>query len=587
MFSGHNLALVAAGCLIGLFGVYAALKLLPEPSLRGRGQAIGQFTIASVLLTATVWRLFLVILDVEFPHLGSDLPGAAITESCAFAVVGAAGALGILTFGSRSVRNMALAGSFLSSAVSCMVFVSMSGLAAPAVLAYDLSSVLAAMAGSSALCATGFWLFRRPVGVVASLASPALVAVSLVILCITSLSAILPFSDWAAASATPSSIAFRPVTAVFAGELAVTLVLGLMGAGVDHQAAGLVKRENERLRQLGESTFEALLIHRSGMVLDANARLCELLGRPLAAIRGRSVATLLPDADRPSAISQTTGKPEAREIEITLEGGELLPVEILSRDIPYAGGIARVTALRDIRERRAAEAQIRYLAQHDPLTGLLNRAQFGDIFARQLALAKRDGAPVAVFCIDLDGFKSVNDTLGHQAGDLLLKQVADRLLLAVRESDTVARIGGDEFILLQTVASQPDSADKLAQRLIEILSEKFDLGGHQACIGASIGIAIGLQDGGQPDELIRNADFALYRAKSSGRGTFCFFKLGMDAVLRERREMEQDIAKAIASGGFELAFQPLFGGSSANNIVGFEALLRWQTAGRGWIAPDE
>ena len=322
-------------------------------------------------------------------------------------------------------------------------------------------------------------------------------------------------------------------------------------------------------------------------MLDANSAFCELIGRPLSAIKGQNIETFLSEGERTSAISPITGKPEAFETQIAAADGEALPVEVLSRDIPFAGGTARVTALRDIRERRAAEARIRFLAQHDILTGLPNRAHFQDVITRQLALSKRDGMQIAVLCVDLDRFKSVNDTLGHGAGDLLLKQVAERLLNNVRESDTVARIGGDEFVLLQTAAAQPEAARQLADRIVEKLSEPFDLDGNRVTIGASVGVALAPQDSMQADVLVQDADIALYRAKENGRGGCCFFKAGMDTVLRERRELEQEIVRATASGGFELAFQPLFSGACSDQPVGFEALLRWQHPQRGMLLPAE
>lgn len=230
-------------------------------------------------------------------------------------------------------------------------------------------------------------------------------------------------------------------------------------------------------------------------------------------------------------------------------------------------------------EMEQLNADLRERVHHDALTGLPNRALFREIMTRQLALAQRDGTSVAVFCIDFDRFKSVNDMLGHHAGDLLLKQAAERMRSSTRDGDTLARIGGDEFLLLQTSVSQPESAAKLAARLLEKLTEPFDLDGHQACIGCSIGIALSPQDGTQVDELIKNADVALYRAKTIGRGQFCFFKFGMEAMLRRRREIEQDIALFLAAGAFDLAFQPLFGGEHHRHVVGFEALLRWPILG--------
>jgi diguanylate cyclase (GGDEF)-like protein/PAS domain S-box-containing protein len=583
---GYSSGLLAATGALSVVGTALALWLLPRKATAGGPWGAASRTIlAGLVLAITAWLLFMLALRLYFPRLDPDIPWSAILQSWTIVGVGAVAAVGITVRARRSVRNVAFAGSVVSSSVSCMVFASMSGLAAPSALAYDLPSVIAIMAAGSALWAGGLWLLgrSRSIRVLPGL----LMAASLALLAIASLSCILPFSDWQTAAATPGAIAFRPVTMIFLSELGVTLVLGLAGAGVDRQAAALVNRENERLRQLTESTFEALLIHRNGEVLDANSIFCDLIGRPLSAIKGQSIETFLSERDRTSAISPITGKPEARETIIVAADGEALPVEVLSRDIAFAGGKARVTALRDIRERRAAEAHIHFLAQHDTLTGLPNRAHFQDAITRQLAMSKRDGTPLAVMCIDLDRFKNVNDTLGHWAGDLLLKQVAERILCSVRECDTVARIGGDEFVLLQTSASQPEESGSLAGRIIETLSAPFDLDGNQVTIGASIGIALAPQDSALADVLVQNADVALYRAKASGRGTFCFFEPGMDTLLRQRRELEQDIVHATASGGFELAFQPLFSGACSDQTVGFEALLRWPHPQRGMIPPDQ
>jgi diguanylate cyclase (GGDEF)-like protein len=168
-------------------------------------------------------------------------------------------------------------------------------------------------------------------------------------------------------------------------------------------------------------------------------------------------------------------------------------------------------------EMEQVNAALNKLAHYDALTGLPNRGMFRDIITRQLALTQRDGTPIAVFCLDFDRFKSINDTLGHQAGDLLLKQATARMRMSIREGDTLARIGGDEFLLLQTSVSQPEAAAQLAARLIEQLTAPFDLDGQQACIGASIGIALTPHDGKHMDELIKNADIALYRANPSSR----------------------------------------------------------------------
>ncbi len=588
--SGHaftySIWLLIASLGLSVAGATMALRILPrDKPTRHTATVTIRIIPAGLLLAGTAWLLFLLALKLHFPNLDPEIPWPTALRAWAIVGVGTSAAQAIAVRASHSVRNVAFAGSVLASSVSCMVFASMSDLAAPSALAYDLSHVVEIMAASSALWAGGLWLLERPGS--ARWLPGLLLAASLMLLAEASLSCILPFSDWNKATTTPGAIAFRPVTVIFLSELGVTLVLGIAGAGVDRQTAALAMRENERLRQLTESTFEALLIHSGGEVLDANSTFCELIGRPLASIKGQQMATFLPEGDGSSAISPITGRPEAFETQIAGADGKALPVEVLSRDVLFAGGTARVTALRDIRERRAAEARIRFMAQHDILTGLPNRAHFQDVINHQLAMLRRDGIPLAVMCIDLDRFKQVNDTLGHWAGDLVLKQVAERLLRTVRESDTVARIGGDEFVLLQTAATDPESSSNLAARIIATLSEPFDLNGNRMTIGASVGIALAPRDSAQADVLVQDADIALYRAKSSARGTYCFFQAGMDTLLRERRELEQDIIRATASGGFELAFQPLFTGASPDELMGFEALLRWHHPRRGIIAPSQ
>jgi diguanylate cyclase (GGDEF)-like protein len=186
--------------------------------------------------------------------------------------------------------------------------------------------------------------------------------------------------------------------------------------------------------------------------------------------------------------------------------------------------------------------------------------------------------------LDLDQFKAVNDTFGHLAGDKLLKIVADRLRGLVRETDTIGRMGGDEFVIVQGPIKDPADATSLAQRIIALISEPYDIDGHPAVIGASIGIAVGPGDGLRPDKLLRNADLALYRAKGDGRGTFRFFEPAMDLQMQTRRIMEQDLRKALAAGEFELHYQPVVNLAS-NEISGFEALIRWNHPEKGMVAP--
>ncbi|MDO9714347.1 sensor domain-containing protein, partial [Paracraurococcus lichenis] len=268
------------------------------------------------------------------------------------------------------------------------------------------------------------------------------------------------------------------------------------------------------------------------------------------------------------------------------QSGELRHFELRVR-YQYAIDGRPLTALGvviDITERRAAEARIAHMAHHDALTGLPNRVRFRERLDAALTRVRR-GEPCAVLCLDLDRFKEVNDTLGHPAGDALLRAVTERLRSELREVDTLARLGGDEFAVVQAGADQPHDATVLARRLVEVLGTPFDLDGHRVVIGTSIGIAFAPGDGADADALLKAADMALYRAKAEGRGCWCFFEPEMDARMQLRRTLELDLRRALAEGEFELHYQPIVG--VRNRVVhGLEALIRWRHPERGLVPPD-
>jgi diguanylate cyclase (GGDEF)-like protein len=238
----------------------------------------------------------------------------------------------------------------------------------------------------------------------------------------------------------------------------------------------------------------------------------------------------------------------------------------------------------DITEQRRTEAKIAHLAHHDALTDLPNRTLLNKRLGE--ACTELDKKPIAVLCLDLDRFKEVNDTLGHAVGDALLKAIAQRLLACVRERDTVARIGGDEFAIVQTNAVQPISATALALRIIETITAPFEINGHQILIGTSVGISVGPDNSSDPAELLKNADLALYQVKGQGRGSYRFFEPDMDARMHARRQLEIDLRQAVATSAFEIHFQPILNLES-NRVFIFEALIRWHCPSRGWVEPSE
>jgi diguanylate cyclase (GGDEF)-like protein len=240
----------------------------------------------------------------------------------------------------------------------------------------------------------------------------------------------------------------------------------------------------------------------------------------------------------------------------------------------------------DITFEKKADERISFLAHNDALTGLLNRAHFTEMLGQTVSRLERYGTPFALMFLDLDHFKTVNDTRGHPVGDRLLVDVSKRLRSLVPPGTVLARLGGDEFAIILNKAAKAGDAEPLAQTIVTSLSEPFVIDGETINIGASVGIAIAPRHGTRSDQLLRNVDLALYRAKDSGRSAFRFFELSMDSQARERRALEFDLKSALQNDEFLLFYQPLIGAES-NQAVGFEALLRWNHPIRGIISPAE
>ena len=266
--------------------------------------------------------------------------------------------------------------------------------------------------------------------------------------------------------------------------------------------------------------------------------------------------------------------------------GTTIDVAIFLSHLTYEGQRAMLIASIDITERKAAESRVVYMAHHDALTALPNRILLRQRMEGMISDLRRSGRGFAVFCVDLDNFKWVNDTPSHPFGDLLLQSVAARLRTELRDQDTVARLGGDEFAILQADVGRPDEVSNLLARLLAIINEPYDLEGHQVTVGASIGVALAPNDGEDPDRLLKNADMALYRAKADGKGGFRFFESEMDARVQGRRRLEMYLRVAIKDEACEVHYQPLVSLASGE-VRSLEALIRWPHVQRGMIPPSD
>jgi diguanylate cyclase (GGDEF)-like protein len=364
-------------------------------------------------------------------------------------------------------------------------------------------------------------------------------------------------------------------------------------AGPDTDDA--LRAQNAALRREVELLRDALERMPHGMcafdgqdrLVLANAHYRKIWGLPDEVVRPgatfRQIMDATPGGETAASRSRQSPPPGTegtRCREWQLDDGRLIEIVVSRR----ADGSC-VALHEDVTEQRQVQERITFLARHDLLTGLPNRGVLREELERALA-GNRRGEPVALLCLDLDRFKPVNDTYGHATGDALLKQVALRLRECVREVDVVARLGGDEFAVVQRLGEQPAGSTLLAQRIIDVLTRPFEVDGHLLHIGTSVGIALAPHDGADPETLQRNADLALYGAKSEGRGALRYFEPAMNERIESRRGMENDLRRAIDEGQFVLAYQPRFD-LRTGGVVGVEALLRWHHPTRGMVPPGE
>jgi diguanylate cyclase (GGDEF)-like protein/PAS domain S-box-containing protein len=248
--------------------------------------------------------------------------------------------------------------------------------------------------------------------------------------------------------------------------------------------------------------------------------------------------------------------------------------------------VGGVLVFRDISETQDMAIRMTYLAQHDFLTDLPNRVLLHDRLEQAISVARRNGKNVAVLFIDLDRFKQVNDSLGHAAGDKLLKQIAGRLKACVRESDTICRQGGDEFVAVLSEVGDTNDVSHIAEKLRNACAQVYMIDGHEVNVSVSIGISLFPHDGGDIDTLSRNADAAMYHAKEIGRNNFQFYTPDMNARAHEGLALENDLRRALRENEFVLHYQPIFD-LATQSIIACEALIRWQQPNRGLVLPDD
>ena len=562
----HDANLVLLALLVGSLGCFTLFLSLDRSTDCLDSRRWFWIAVASIAAGVGVWSThFIAMLAYDGPMpLGFD-PGLTIS-SVLVAVVLFWGALKSL---GREVtlRSGALGGLVAAAGVSAMHFTGMAAVVAPAVVRYNWPIICGGYLLVLVAFVAAFLSFGRLRGW-RRLVIPASLAVFGV--------ASLHFTAMSATTLVPVPGAVTRIDEtsgwLVPGIVAAALTLVALASG-----GALLDRLLTDLRGIADATLEGLAIISGGHIVEANTQLGRLLGRASYDLIGTDPALWLSPSD-----GQPLDAPRARPAEalILRENGEELVVEIARHIVEYRGRPCQVLAVRDLTERKRAERQIEHLATHDSLTGLPNRVKYSAVL-KDLALRNE---PFALLALDLDRFKAVNDTFGHAAGDEVLRRVSGLLTTNVRNLDLVARVGGDEFLIIQRGVTEA-GARQLTARLLSVFAEQINVAPGGMAVGVSIGIALFPRDGATLEDVRHHADVALYQAKQSGRGTACFFDRDLDRAVRERRQIERDLQRAISHDELHLVYQPIIA-TSNRRVRGYEALLRWHHPVHGLVPPQ-
>lgn len=566
----HDWRLVVCAAIVCAIGSLAATMLMSRALEYSNAQRRSWTATAATTCGIAIWSThFIAILayDGSFPvSYGLSLT----ILSVVFAIAGAWVAISIGCF--AKIRYApAIAGTIMAGGIALMHFTGMFAIEAAAQMTFRLTPIAVAFVIAAVLCTLAFIALRR-----ASVRRRAPVAALLLVAAIC----VLHFTAMSSMMLTPDPSRQTVALAIDRGILAAIVIATSTALILLALAAVFLDRHLTDLRGLVNASLEGLLIVRDDRIIDANERFIAISGWLLPQLVGKSPAGFLPTEE---LVSSEGGA--ARETLLAARGGRQIPVEIATRRIAYRGHDCLVFAVRDLTERREAQQMIEHLALHDMLTDLPNRSLFNQRIAQALQHALRRSEEVAVFYLDLDRFKAVNDIFGHAEGDRILRKVAEILMAAADDSDTVARLGGDEFAIVQCGKQQPAGARRLAEQIRNGFAAEMDIARDPTAVGVSIGIAVYPLDGLSAEQLCANADTALYRAKQGGRAHACFFDAEMDQAVRSRRQLEADLRQAIIRNQFHLCYQPIID-TSTGVTGGYEALLRWTHPTCGTIEPE-
>jgi diguanylate cyclase (GGDEF)-like protein/PAS domain S-box-containing protein len=516
-----------------------------------------------------------------------DLGLTLLSLLLAIVITGAGFALALRELGTWGI---ALGGAVVGGGVAAMHYTGMAALELPGRISWSPDLVVTSVVLGVALASAAILVALKRDDWIAIAAATALLSAAILLTHFVGMGAVTIIPD---PTRLMGGLALSPASLSVLIAATATAVLGMCLVAVlsDRRSKERLGEQKLLLDAALENMSQGLCMYKAdGRILLFNERYAKLVGLPARSLAGRSLLDVLRFRKAAGLLAEEPAEMLARVIADVREGTSKTRIvdaaggrtlRIVEQPMPTGGWVSTVE---DITDWLKAQAQIAHMARHDSLTDLPNRMLFREHLGQTLPQTRRDTL-IAVLYLDLDRFKQVNDTLGHSVGDDLLKAVAARLVENVRETDMVCRLGGDEFAIVQLRReADVSAASSLASRLIEVVSAPYEIKGHQIVIGASIGISSAPGDGDDADQLLKNADLALYLAKAEGRGTYRFFEAEMDARAQARRAMEIDLRAALSRGEFELHYQPIYD-LATDEIVCFEALLRWNHPRDGTVLP--
>ncbi len=570
--TAHNLALVALAALVCVLGSWITISLLKRVRSTRAGARAAWVFLGAVAGGATVWCTHFVAMIAYEPGVAVAYEPGLTGLSLLVAILGSGTAQFIAA--QRFPGSGLVGGVLFGLSVAAMHFIGMGAFAVDAVIQWSVPYVAFAVGGSVVFAALAFKADKLWPTVEGRWLAILFMVLGIVVLHFTAMSAmtILPFAPLDGALTGDDA---KHVLAIgVAGVGLLVLGAGAASYALDSQSRG---QAEVRLQHLIEGSVDGMAVERDGVIVGVNSALLALLGAEREAAIGQSLSRWAEDAAR-----LADGDMVQSSLKTVL--GEVLPVELAAKRDHVSEGEVMLYSVRDLRARQAQERRIAHLARNDSLTGLPNRASFLERLSRQTATIK-SGETLALFALDLNRFKEVNDLYGHAVGDLLLCRIADRLREALHEGEFVARQGGDEFVAMAQVSSRAE-AQAVAERLRAAILQPVTIDHADLSCGASIGVSLWPEDADGISTLINNADLAMYRAKGSLTVDICFYEADMDQAVRARRRVTQALREALDNEKFELHYQ-VQASVETGKAIGYEVLLRWKDENGRNIPPSD